>query len=288
MNVETVSKIFETNILPALLRLVGAIIIFYVGRWAIHVGVRLISKAMTHNKIDATLVRYLTSIISGLLMVFLCLGLAGFMGIETTGFAALAAGAGLAIGAAWSGMLGNFAAGVFMIVMQPFKVGDEINAGGVIGKVKEIGLFATTVDTEEKVHTIIGNSKLFDDKISNFTSNPTRVCALDFGVVTGTAFRPRMEPLTKALEQIPGVKPGSAEVRFKTISGGPVLEAAVECPHADWERVRGEMADQIDRAIGDLGYTAYSPVGGLGEGGGEGGAGGEAAEAGGEEGGEGE
>jgi len=272
MNVETITKLFETNILPALLRLAGAVIIFYIGRWAIHLGVRLIAKAMTHNKIDATLVRYLTSIISGLLMVFLCLGVLSFVGIETTSFAALAAGAGLAIGAAWSGMLGNFAAGVFMIVMQPFKVGDEIEAGGVKGTVKEIGLFATLVDTEEKVHTLVGNSKLFDDKISNFTSNPTRICALEFGALAGTPFRPRMEPLEKALEEIKAVKSGSAEVRFKTISGGPVLEAKVECPHADWERVRGEMADLIDRAIGDLGYSAYSPGTAANEAGGGGGA----------------
>ena len=91
-----------------------------------------------------------------------------------TMFAALLAGAGLAIGAAWSGMLGNFAAGVFMQVLRPYKVGDFISAGGVVGTVKELGLFATTVITPDNVVTVVGNGKVFGDNIQNYSALPVR------------------------------------------------------------------------------------------------------------------
>jgi small conductance mechanosensitive channel len=86
-------------------------------------------------------------VISVLLNIVLILAILDIFGVKTTSFAALLAGAGLAIGAAWSGMLGNFAAGIFMQVLRPYKVGDFISAGGVAGTVKELGLFATTIVT---------------------------------------------------------------------------------------------------------------------------------------------
>jgi small conductance mechanosensitive channel len=93
-------------------------------------------------------------------------------GIETTSFAALLAAAGIAIGAAWSGLLANFAAGAFLIILRPFKVGDFISGAGITGTVKEIGLFATTIDQPDNVRTTIGNNKLFSDNIVNYTLKP--------------------------------------------------------------------------------------------------------------------
>ena len=89
-------------------------------------------------------------------------------------FAALLAGAGVAIGVAWSGMLGNFAAGAFMLVLRPIKVGDFVGVGGIVGTVKEIGLFGTTIITPDNVMTIVGNSKVFGDTIQNFSTLPAR------------------------------------------------------------------------------------------------------------------
>ena len=92
-----------------------------------------------------------------MLNIVLILAIVDIFGIRTTSFAALLAGAGLAIGAAWSGMLGNFAAGVFMQVLRHYEVDDFIQAGGVTGTVKERGLFGTTVVTPDNVTTIVGN-----------------------------------------------------------------------------------------------------------------------------------
>ena len=113
-------EIIQTDATAIGMKLLGAIAIWIIGRWAIRIVVGLLSKALSHQKLDATLARYATSIIGGALSLFLALGVIEFLGVNTTSFAALAAGAGLAIGAAWSGILGNFAAGVFMVVMRPF------------------------------------------------------------------------------------------------------------------------------------------------------------------------
>lgn len=157
------------------IKLLTAIAAWVVGRWLISLAVRLMGKVFERgNKIDATLSQYLQSIASVLMNIVLILAILDIFGVKTTSFAALLAGAGLAIGAAWSGMLGNFAAGVFMQVLRPYKVGDFISAGGVVGTVRELGLFATTVITPDNVVTVVGNGKVFGDNIQNYSALPVR------------------------------------------------------------------------------------------------------------------
>jgi hypothetical protein len=97
----------------------------------------------------------------------------------------LIAAAGVAIGAAWAGLLSNFAAGAFLMILRPFKVGDFVKAGGVDGTVKEIGLFATTILTPDNVTSYVGNNKIFSDTIQNLSASPYR------RVDRAAAFRPR-------------------------------------------------------------------------------------------------
>jgi len=108
------------------------------------------------------------------LNIILVVAIRGYFGVETTSFAAILAAAGIAIGMAWSGLLANFAAGAFMVVLRPFKVGDFVTVGGITGTVKEVGLFVTALNTPDNVLTIIGNNKVFSDTIQNFSANPYR------------------------------------------------------------------------------------------------------------------
>ncbi len=175
MNVETVMNFLSTQGVDFLLKLLGALAAWIIGRWIIALVVRAFNVVVARgHKIDATLAKYLSSTISALLTVILVLAILDIFGVHTTSFAALLAGAGLAIGAAWSGMLGNFAAGVFMQVLRPFNVGDFIQAAGITGTVREIGLFGTTVVTPDNVLTIVGNGKVFGDSIQNFSALPYR------------------------------------------------------------------------------------------------------------------
>ena len=168
------------------LKLLGAFALWWAGRWLIGVAVRLIQRGLTVRQVDATLQRYLASIIGVVLNIVLVIGILGFFGFETTSFAALLAAAGIAIGAAWSGLLSNFAAGAFLMVLRPFKVGDYIAGGGVEGTVREIGLFSTTIVAPDNVVTLVGNAKLLGDTLKNYSAAPyrrvDRVAQIDHGV----------------------------------------------------------------------------------------------------------
>jgi len=156
------------------LKVAGAIAVWIVGRYLIHLAVRLVSAAMTRQHVDPTILRYLGNIITVTLNIILVIAILGYFGVETTSFAALIAAMGIAIGAAWAGLLANFAAGAFLIVLRPFKVGDYVKAAGVEGTVKEIGLFATTIMTPDNVSAFVGNNKIFSDSVYNYSSSEYR------------------------------------------------------------------------------------------------------------------
>ncbi|MDT9000526.1 mechanosensitive ion channel family protein [Paucibacter sp. APW11] len=175
MNTEAIWHFLSTQGADFGLKVLAALAAWVVGRWIIQLVVRLFAAALERGKkIDSTLSTYLRSILTVLLNIVLVLAILDIFGIQTTSFAALLAGAGLAIGTAWGGLLTHFAAGVFMQVLRPFKVGDFVQVGGVTGTVVEIGLFGTTVITPDNVQTIIGNNKIFSDTIQNYSTLPVR------------------------------------------------------------------------------------------------------------------
>lgn len=185
--------------------LVGAILAFLVGRWIISKLTRVTEVGLKKQHFDPTLARYIVSIVSIVLNVFLIIAILGIFGVETTSFAALIAAAGLAIGAAWSGMLSNFAAGVFLILFKPFKVGDFVSAGGVTGTIREIGMFATSIDTPDNVFTVVANSKIAGDTIQNFSINAYRAVDLRAQIAHGVNPKDAMNQLAKAVSMIPNV-----------------------------------------------------------------------------------
>ncbi len=205
-------------------KLMGAILAWFAGRWLIHLAVRLATGALGRSgRIDQTLQQYLRSVLSGLLTLMLILGILGMFGVQTTSMAALLAGAGLAIGTAWGGLLTHFAAGIFMQVLRPFKVGDSVQAAGANGTVTGIGLFTTTITTADGVPVIVGNNKIFSDNIQNFSASPIRrvdcQVRLDHSVDVAAA----MAKFKEAVEAIPGVLASPPPVV-------EILELALEGP----------------------------------------------------------
>ncbi len=156
------------------LKILGAIAIYIIGRWLIGIAGNLITRALERQKIEPTVVRYIGNTVTVALNVLLVIGILGYFGVETTSFAALIAALGIAIGAAWGGLLSNFAAGAFILVLRPFKVGDYVLAAEVEGTVRAIGLFTTAIDTPDNVLTMVGNAKVMNGTIKNFSHNPYR------------------------------------------------------------------------------------------------------------------
>jgi small conductance mechanosensitive channel len=154
--------------------LLGAIALWVVGRMVARAVVSQVEKACQRRKVDPTLILYLTRALAVTLNIVIGIAILGVFGIETTSFAGILAAMGVAIGMAWSGLLSNLAAGIFMIVLRPFKVGDAVTVAGITGSVRAIGLFATELNTPDNVHTTIGNARVFGDTIQNYSANAYR------------------------------------------------------------------------------------------------------------------
>ena len=207
------------------LKVLGAIVLWIVGRWLIRFALKMMAHALDRQALDPTVVGYLRSALSILLNVILVVALLGFFGVETASFAALLAGVGIAVGVAWSGLLSSFAAGVFLLVLRPFKVGDFISAGGTTGTVEEVGLFVTKIDTPDNVCTYVGNNKLFSDNIQNFTTNPYRRVELSAQIAGEADPHQVIAALKNRIKQIPNVvaKPEPDVVIQSFTPVGPVL-----------------------------------------------------------------
>lgn len=237
-------------------KLLGALVVFIAGRWLISVAIRLLARGLRSHNIDDTIMAYLTSIINVILNIVLVLGLLGFFGVETTSFAALLAGAGLAIGTAWGGLLSHFAAGIFMVILRPFKVGDFITAGGVTGTVDEIGLFTTTIITPDNVVTYVGNGKLFGDNIQNFSTNAFRRVDLTAQIAHSVDPRDAINRLRERIKAIPNVvtKPEpDIEVGAFT-ERGPVLVVRPYTGNAHYWQVYFDTNKAIRDVFAEAGY----------------------------------
>ena len=173
-DIQKYSDLFVAYATEAGLKVLAAIVLWVVGRWLIGVVGRLLQTALARQKVDPTLMRHLGNFVGISLNIVLVVAILGYFGVETTSFAALVAGIAIAIGAAWGGLLSNFAAGAFLIVLKPFKVGDFVNVAGLTGTVREIGMFATALDIPDNVMSLIGNARIFGDTIENFSTNPYR------------------------------------------------------------------------------------------------------------------
>ncbi len=206
MNTEVIWTFLSTQGVDFGLKVLGALAAWVVGRWIISLTVKLFTKALERGKrIDATLSNYLRSILNVTLNIVLALAVLNIFGVQTTSFAALLAGAGLAIGTAWGGLLTHFAAGIFMQVLRPFKVGDVVQVGGVTGSVHEIGLFGTTLITGDSVQTIIGNNKIFSDTIQNYSALPVRRVDCSAKIANSVDPLDAIARLKAAVAQIPNV-----------------------------------------------------------------------------------
>ena len=175
------AKVYELLMVYGM-KVVAAIVIFVVGRWVARAISNLIKKMMTKSKTDETLVKFVGSLSYVALLAFVIIAAINQLGIQTTSFIAILGAAGLAIGLALQGSLGNFAAGVLMIIFKPFKVGDYIEGAGVAGTVEEIQIFNTQLVTPDNKTVIVPNAKMTGDNITNYTVKGTRRVDFVFGI----------------------------------------------------------------------------------------------------------
>ncbi|MFV0570983.1 MAG: mechanosensitive ion channel family protein [Xanthomarina gelatinilytica] len=187
------------------LKIIGAIVIWVIGSWIIKKLVRGVRTVMTKRDFDESLQKFLLNLISWLLKILLILAILSQLGVETTSFAAILAAAGLAIGMALQGSLGNFAGGVLIMIFKPFKISDFIEAQGETGTVKEIEIFTTKLTTPDNKEIIIPNGSLSNGNITNYSTEDTRRIDLTFGVGYESDIKKTKEVLMSVITSHPKV-----------------------------------------------------------------------------------
>ena len=265
MNKEDISRwqeLFLTTVTEVGLKVLAAVAFWVIGRWLIGVAVGMVRASLERQKVDPTVLRYVGSIVTVTLNILLVIGILGYFGFQTTTFAALIAAAGVAIGMAWSGLLAHFAAGAFLVVLRPMKVGDFVTVAGVTGTVTELGLFTTMINTPDNVQTIIGNNKVFSDTIQNYTHNPFRRVDLKCQLSGAADHQAAMALLREKIATIPNVlaEPKvDVEILDFTLVG-PVLAVRPYCHNDNYWQVYFDTNRMIREALGEAGFPAPMPA----------------------------
>lgn len=262
MDLNLIAQDSVATLIAVAWKVAGAFALWLAGRWLIRFALGVLRRALDREHVDATLVRYLRTGLSVVLNVALAVAILGFFGVETTTFAALIAGGGVAIGVAWGGLLTNFAAGVVLVFLRPFKVGDAVTAAGVTGTVEAIGLFGTVINTPDNVLTIVGNNSVFSGTIQNFSANPYRRVDLTATINHVVDHHHAIQILKERLATIPNVlaAPAPDVDVLQFTPAGPVLCVRPYCNNAHYWQVYFDTNRMIRESFGEAGFPAPVPV----------------------------
>lgn len=235
---DLLSKLAQDSV-DLVIHLAIAIVVFYVGRFIITRLTRFIAAVMVRRRIDLSLSTFLISMVRIVLYFILIITVIGILGINTSSFLALFASAGVAIGMALSGTLQNFAGGVLILLLKPYRIGDYIEAQGYSGSVKEIQIFHTIITTPDNKSIIIPNGGLSTGTINNWSRAATRRVSWDVSIAYGDSVDAAREKILAMLATDPRVIHGE-----KHSIVNPLVEAgALPAPDLSPTVVVAEMAD---------------------------------------------
>lgn len=183
------------------LKLLAAIVIFYIGRWVAFGVSRLVGKALLLRKVDKAVVSFLSSIVYAAVLIACTLVSLSQLGIQTASFLAILGAAGLAVALALQGSLSNFASGVLIIIFRPFKSGDMVEVAGISGVVQRIDIFQTIFKTGDNKKIIVPNSQITGGAITNYSAEALRRVDLVIGISYDSDLRKAKAVLQQILAQ---------------------------------------------------------------------------------------
>jgi small conductance mechanosensitive channel len=222
---------FFNNIAPLVtqygVRVIGAILVLVVG-WIVAKWVaRITRRGLTRAKVEETLVRFFSNLAKWGVLIFVLLACFKLVGVELVAFVGVIAASAFAIGLAFQGSLSNFSAGVMLLVFRPFKVGDVVSVSGETGKINEIGLFTTTMDTPDNRRLILPNGSIFGAVIENITHHPIRRVDVTVGTDYSADLDQTREVLMKAAHAVPDQIPDKEPAIVLSELGGSSVDWSV-------------------------------------------------------------
>ncbi len=202
---ESFLEVLQLFVMSYGLRLIGAIAFLIIGLWIAGKLGRVIYNILKKREIDPSLRSFLRSLLGITLKILVVVSVMGMIGIPMTSFIAILGAAGLAIGLALSGTLQNFAGGILILIIKPFKVGDFIEAQSFMGTVEEIQIFNTILKTPDNIRIILPNGNLATGSMTNYSANDTRRAQWVFGIAYGDSYQKAQQILQKILDDDPRV-----------------------------------------------------------------------------------
>ncbi|MBW6476968.1 MAG: mechanosensitive ion channel [Chromatiales bacterium] len=255
------AEFWEVELLPWLMRVLVAVLIWLVGKWIAQRLGKFFKRMMERAGVEATLVRFLGNIVYTVMLVVVALAALDHLGVKTTSLLAIFGAAGLAVGLAMKDSLSNFASGVMLILFRPFKVGDFIEAAGTAGVVEGIGIFATQLRSGDNREIIVPNGRIYTGNIINFSAKPTRRIDLVFSIAYGDDIK-----LAKRLiEQVIKADTRILEEPAPAIMLGELAESSVDINvrpwvnTADYWPVRADLLENIKQTFDDNGISIPFP-----------------------------
>ncbi len=256
-----VQQLVETFVLPWGISIVMALVIFLIGKFVVKIIVNIAKKLMTKAKVDGILIKFIASIISTVLLLFVIIAALDQLGVNTTSMIALIGAAGLAIGLALQGTLQNLASGVMLIIFRPFNAGDFVEVAGVSGIVEEIGIFTTTMRTPDNREIIIPNGEIFGGTITNYSNRETRRVDMVFGIGYDDDLLKAKKIIMRILDEDDRVLDEPAP----TVTVGELADSSVNfkvwpwCKTADYWDVYGDTHEKIKLAFDAEGISIPYP-----------------------------
>ncbi|TDO01166.1 mechanosensitive ion channel family protein [Sunxiuqinia elliptica] len=229
------------------MKLVAAIITLVIGLWVINMLTNAINKFMDRRNIDVSLRGFLKGMFNILLKVMLVISVIGMLGIEMTSFIAILGAAGLAVGMALSGTLQNFAGGVIILIIKPFKVGDYIEAQGYAGTVSEIQIFNTVLKTPDNVTIVIPNGGLSTGSVKNYSTEARRRVDFVFGIAYGDNYDQAKDLIVRLANDDSRIlkDPAPFIVLSELADSSVNITVRVWCNAADYWAIKFDLTERV-------------------------------------------
>lgn len=243
------------------LRAIGALVLLLVAWIVAGMLGRLVSGSLIRAKLDAIVAAYIGKLVHWLIVLLAVLGSLAIFGVDTTAFAAVIGAAGLAIGLAFQGTLGNFAAGIMLLAFRPYKAGDVIEVAGELGKAITIDLFSTSVDTFDNRRLTIPNGAIFGTTIENYTYHPHRRAEVKVGVSYDADIDQTREVLERALQGVPDrLDDPAPSVSLMELGASSVdWTLWIWATHDNWWAVRQATVRAVKLALDEAGLGIPYP-----------------------------
>lgn len=241
--------------------IIGAILIFIVGKWLSHRIANLLSRIMERRNVDLALVHFLTNLIYYTLLVLVVVAAAGRLGINTTSFLTIIGAAGLAVGLALKDSLSNFAAGVMLVLFKPFTIGDVVSAAGITAKVEKITIFNTLFCSADNQLIIVPNNKIISDIITNINAKDTRRIDLTVGI----SYSDDMANTKEILEQLARDDDRILQDPAPTVAVAELADSSVNLVFRPWVKtadywaVRFDLTEKIKNRLDEAGISIPFP-----------------------------